>query len=158
MKVRQQLMATVHDVAAYILQQHGQMSTMKLQKLAYYSQAWSLVWDERPLFGERIEAWMNGPVVYDLYRAHRGRFKISDWPAGDPQSLTQDERETVDAVLTSYGKYSGQQLSALSHSEGPWRDARAGLSDTDSSSEEITPDAMQAYYSALDASEDAHDL
>jgi uncharacterized phage-associated protein len=151
-------MATVHDVAAYILKNYGSMSTMKLQKLAYYSQAWSLVWDERPLFNSRIEAWMNGPVVYDLYKEHRGRFNISDWPKGDTKALSQDERETIDSVLYSYGKYTGQQLSALSHREGPWRDARKGLSDTQSSSEEITLDAMQSYYSALDASEDARDL
>ena len=51
----------VFDVAAYILEQKGSMTTMKLQKLVYYSQAWSLVWDEKPLFEEAIEAWANGP-------------------------------------------------------------------------------------------------
>ena len=33
---------SVHDVAAYILKKQGEMSAMKLQKLVYYSQAWSL--------------------------------------------------------------------------------------------------------------------
>ena len=41
---------SVHDVAAYILQKHGPMTTMKLQKLVYYAQAWGLVWDDCPLF------------------------------------------------------------------------------------------------------------
>lgn len=50
-------MATVFDVAAYILEKKGEMTAWKLQKLVYYSQAWSLVWDQRPLFAERIEAW-----------------------------------------------------------------------------------------------------
>src|SRR5258708_570857 len=63
-------MATVHDVAAYILGKCGPMTAMKLQKLVYYSQAWGLVWDERPLFAEQIEAWANGPVVRDLYDKH----------------------------------------------------------------------------------------
>ena len=40
----------------YILEKKGRMTTMKLQKLIYYAQAWSLVWDERPLFDEKIEA------------------------------------------------------------------------------------------------------
>ncbi|HSS48337.1 MAG TPA: type II toxin-antitoxin system antitoxin SocA domain-containing protein, partial [Thermoanaerobaculia bacterium] len=65
-------MTTVHNVAAYILQKQGEMTAMKLQKLVYYSQAWSLVWDEEPLFAERVEAWANGPVVPDLYREHKG--------------------------------------------------------------------------------------
>ncbi len=42
-------MATVFDVAAYILENTGSISTMKLQKLCYYSQAWSLVWDDKPI-------------------------------------------------------------------------------------------------------------
>jgi len=53
---------TVIDVSRYILERMGEMTAMKLQKLCYYAQAWSLVWDERPLFDERIEAWANGPV------------------------------------------------------------------------------------------------
>ena len=43
-------MATVHDVAAFILERLGSMTAMKLQKLCYYSHAWHLVWEERPLF------------------------------------------------------------------------------------------------------------
>jgi uncharacterized phage-associated protein len=56
-------MVSVDDVAAYILEQRGPMSAMKLQKLVYYSQAWSLVWEDRPLFREEIQAWASGPVV-----------------------------------------------------------------------------------------------
>ncbi len=48
---------SVQDVAAYIIERHGRMSSMKLQKLVYYSQAWHLVWDDEPLFPERIQAW-----------------------------------------------------------------------------------------------------
>ena len=48
---------TVHDVAAYILTVKGRMPAVKLHKLLYYSQAWSLVWDDRLLFRARIEAW-----------------------------------------------------------------------------------------------------
>ena len=33
------------DVAKYILKEHGEMTAMKLQKLVYYCQAWSLVWE-----------------------------------------------------------------------------------------------------------------
>ena len=45
-------MATVFDVAKYILDKHGAMSAMKLQKLVFYSQAMSLVWDDLPLFDD----------------------------------------------------------------------------------------------------------
>ena len=36
-------MASVFDVAAYILKKTGPSSIMKLHKLTYYAQAWSLV-------------------------------------------------------------------------------------------------------------------
>ena len=61
-------MASVFDVAAYILERQGPMTTWKLQKLVYYSQAWSLVWDDDVLFPEEIEACANGPVVRELPR------------------------------------------------------------------------------------------
>lgn len=38
--------AAVFDVAKYILEKQGRMSTWKLQKLCYYSQAWSLAWTD----------------------------------------------------------------------------------------------------------------
>jgi uncharacterized phage-associated protein len=149
-------MASVHDVAAYILERRESMSSMKLQKLVYYSQAWHLVWDDEPLFADRITAWANGPVVYELFDLHRGKFSVSaPWPAGDSSQLSQSERETIDIVLRNYGDLSGRQLSALTHSEGPWRSARQGLSDTARSSEEITQSSMAAFYGALAVSEEA---
>jgi len=69
-------MVSVLDVAANILAKRGPMSVMKLQKLVYYCQAWSLVWDDRPMFREPIEAWTMGPAVPALYREHRGMFEI----------------------------------------------------------------------------------
>lgn len=50
-------MATVFDVAKYILDRCSEMSTWKLQKLCYYSQAWHLAWTEKSIFGEDFEAW-----------------------------------------------------------------------------------------------------
>ena len=120
-------MATVHDVAAYLLERAGPMTAMKLQKLVYYCQAWSLVWDERPLFKARIEAWANGPVTPSLYTVHRGQFMVIRWPRGDSSKLTNKERETIDAVLDYYGPKSSQWLSELSHKEEPWREARGHL-------------------------------
>lgn len=140
-------MVSVHDVAAYILRKQGEMTAMKLEKLVYYSQAWSLVWDEEPMFKERIEAWVNGPVVPSLYRLHRGTFKISQWPQGDPEALTPTQRETVDAVLNYYGEKSSQWLSDLTHREAPWAQARQGLEPGDPCKREISLASMAEYYS-----------
>jgi uncharacterized phage-associated protein len=142
-------MARVHDIAAYVLKKSGPMTAWKLQKLVYYAQAWSLVWDERPLFQARVEAWANGPVVPVLYREHRGSYQIANWPCGNADALTAKERETVDAVLTFYGDKSSQWLSDLTHMEAPWVNARKGLAAGERGKAEITPAAMLEYYSGL---------
>ena len=143
-------MATVFDVAAYILKRCGSMSAMKLQKLVYYSQAWSLVWDDEPLFQERIEAWVNGPVIPDLYERHRGEFKVTpEMVNGDTAVLTETQKETVNAVCDACCELSAQQLSDMTHSEAPWQDARKGLRDGERGHNEITHEAMSEYYSSL---------
>ena len=70
-------MAHVVDVAAYILECLGSVSTMKLQKLTFYSQAYYLVEHGTPLFPEEFEAWANGPVAPDLFKRHKGEFVVS---------------------------------------------------------------------------------
>lgn len=142
---------TVFDVAKYILQKKGSLSAMRLQKLIYYSQAWSLVWDDIPLFDNVIEAWANGPVCRDLFEKHRGCYlvsleNVSEHATG---SLTETQMETIDAVLTAYGDKSAQWLSDQTHSETPWQMARAGISDTERGNKEITLESMMEYYSSL---------
>jgi uncharacterized phage-associated protein len=144
-------MPTAHDVAAYILAKHGPLSAMKLQKLVYYAQAWSTVWDDKPLFPERIEAWANGPVVRELYDLHRGQFEVRDWPRGDAASLDDEQRSTVDAVLEYYGPRNAQALSDMTHSEDLWRVAREGLPDGVRGTREITLASMSEYYGSLRA-------
>ena len=142
-------MADVFNVAAYILKKKGPMTAMKLEKLVYYSQAWSLVWDERPLFSARIEAWANGPVVPKLYRWHRGQFNLRGCSEGDPSNLTNDQRETIDGVLRFYGDKPSMSLSELTHRERPWREARAGLRPGERGNREITLDSMARYYESI---------
>ena len=142
-------MANVFDVARYILHRQGSMTTMKLQKLVYYCQAWSLVWDEKPIFEDKIEAWASGPVVRDLYNHHRGAFLISDIKKGNVDNLTKEQKETIDAVLESYGDKPAQWLADLTHMEKPWDEAREGIEPGENCENEITPASMHEYYSSL---------
>jgi uncharacterized phage-associated protein len=148
-------MATADDVAAFILRARGPMTAMKLQKLVYYSQAWSLVWDEVKLFPERIEAWAAGPVVPALYDRHRGEYLLDRWPVGNADSLAPAEKATVEAVLKFYGDKSSQWLSDLTHSENPWKDAREGIAPGDRGNREITHAAMAEYYGSLPAGQES---
>ena len=142
---------SVFDIAKYILEKMGSTTAMTLQKLVYYCQAWSLVWDKKPLFRERIEAWANGPVVRELFEAHRGKFLVfsADLSCGNPELLGQTERETVDSVLNYYGDKSSQWLSDLTHNEEPWQKARVGVEEGERGFREISLADMEEYYSSI---------
>lgn len=142
-------MASAHDVASYILKSVGPLSAMKLQKLVYYSQAWSLVWDDSPIFEERIEAWANGPVCPELYNLHKGKFVLDEWPHGDASRLEPRFRETIDAVIEYYNQFEAYQLSRLTHAERPWIEAREGLEPGERGNSEITHASMAEYYGSL---------
>ena len=143
-------MANVFDVANYILEKKGATSVMKLQKLVYYSQAWSLTWNEQPLFEEDIQAWVNGPVVRGLYNAHRGNYKVEpNFFNGNSESLNKYQMETIDKVLAFYGDKDPQWLSELTHMESPWIEARKALNNLERGEVVISKESMLEYYSSL---------
>jgi uncharacterized phage-associated protein len=149
-------MASVRDVAAYILRERGPMTAMKLQKLCYYAYGYHLAWEERPLFPERFQAWANGPVCPDLYARHRGRFELNFGEiAGAPGALDDDERESVDLVLQGLSDYSPHQLSVMTHREGPWVNARvrAHVPPMARSKEELTDEEIFEFFDALTAAD-----
>lgn len=143
-------MANVFDIAKYILENLGRVSTMKLQKLCYYAQAWALVWDDTPIFQEDFQAWANGPVCPELFYYSQGKFSVdSSEMKGDSQKLTAPQKETIDKVLEYYGDKNAQWLSQLTHMEEPWQVARNGLSNGAFCNNIITKESMAMYYGGL---------
>jgi hypothetical protein len=112
-------MATAFDVLEYIESRLPGATEVKLCKLAYYAQAWHLVWEGTPLFDDRI-------------------------PPSPP--LSNDERSIIDAVLDFYGGMSAGQLRKLSHTELPWSEARGDIPDGEKSEKEITVASMLRYF------------
>jgi|SRR5579872_3809995 len=143
---------SVFDVAAYILnkqpKQHP-ITAWKLQKLVYYCQAWSLVWDEKSLFKEKIIAWANGPVVKELYEQHKGMFLVAKIKGGNSEHLSANQKDTIDHVLKAYGNKTAQWLSDLTHLETPWIEAREGLQPGERGKAEIKLSTMYEYYSSI---------
>lgn len=140
----------IFDIAKYILKKTGEISTMKLQKLCYYAQAWSLVWDGAPLFNEDFQAWTNGPVCPELFSVHRGKFMISEDDIKDifcsGKSLSYEQEESIKVVLDTYGNKSPAWLRELSHIEEPWKNARKGCPDGQRCTNIISKDSMGLYY------------
>lgn len=111
-------MATIFDVAKYILNKYGKMSTWKLQKLIFYCQAMSLVWDDAPLFEDDFKAGQKGPYCEMLYGAHKGMFFIDndcflDAYNPNPSRLTDVQKETINVVVDSLIALSPYKLTQM---------------------------------------------
>lgn len=142
---------SVFDVASYILHKLPNITTMKLQKLTYYCQAWSLAWDDVPLFDNDFEAWANGPVCRELFEKHKGKFYAEPDMFGNTNvNIFSDEQiDTMDAVIRDLGDKSPQWLSDLTHSERPWLEARKGVLPGEPCANIISKDSMLEYYSGI---------
>lgn len=143
---------SVFDVAAYILEKQPEdqpITCWKLQKLIYYCQAWSLVWDEKALFNEKIFAWAYGPVVDELYQLHKGMFNIEKITKGKSSNLSKKQKDSINHVIKGYGDKTSQWLSDLTHTETPWIEAREGLKPGERGNVEISLSTMQEYYGSL---------
>jgi uncharacterized phage-associated protein len=147
-------MEDIISVANYALDLLESVSTMKLQKIVYYSQALHLVKYDEPIFDDDFEAWVNGPVAPKLFNAHRGRFVIEKGFFGSEKcsQLSEVSRSCVDHVYTCLKNETGAALSELTHSEDPWKKARKNCRPNERSQEIITKASIKDYYSRPDCS------
>ena len=144
-------MAKLIDVAHWFLSRDA-MTHKKLQKLCYYAQAWyCTLYGGNPLFEDRIEAWVHGPVVPELhpyYTDYRwNEIPMRECSCSLTSSFTENEIRVLEAVYNTYGSFTGDQLERLTHSELPWKDARGDLNPWESCTKEITVASMRSYYS-----------
>ena len=134
------------DAAEYILEQFdAPLSTMKLQKLLYFAQGWTLAIVNRRLVNTDFEAWKWGPVSHELYTHHRRQYGIEHLVGGDASTVTGNNKVILDAVIENYGGLSGMQLGDLTHQPGtPWTTVRqeAGITDNRAPSKISIPDEL----------------
>lgn len=129
------LAVSAHDVAKYLItsesfQSPDGVSTMKLHKLAYFCQAYSMAFRDAPIFPENILAGTSGPVIDEFFKHHKGVFLITSWPEGNGQNLSSADKIIVDHILTTYKSYSGRDMSKISMAHVPWQWARQEAGET----------------------------
>ena len=126
-------------VADYIIgTSSSQLTSMKINKLAYISHGFTLALERESLFEDMVEAWKYGPVIPSIYHSlkqYGGGIVPTFHYCGTP--LTSDESTervkflrsvmpdrhafVIDEVMTVYGGYSALGLSTITHEEGtPW--------------------------------------
>lgn len=124
------------------------MDQMRLYKLMYYAQGWSLAWYLEPLFNDRIKAWKQGPVPVSVRRKlkYHGGAPIQN--LGRPESLTDRARNLIEAVWEKYRAHSAWGLSVMTHGEPPWKNAYRPDADGRCRTV-ITNEALLAYFGRL---------
>lgn len=104
-----------------------ELTPLQLLKLVYVAHGWAFPLLGRPLVNEPAQAWQYGPVIPSLYRAisvFRSAPVTNLVPDYDPQEMAWDARQHIRNVYETYGKYSGVQLSNLTHLPNtPWHEA-----------------------------------
>lgn len=142
------------DIAKYFvarnLKDQKGLSNKKLQKLLYYAQAWSMVFNNQTLFKDDIQAWIHGPAILEVYNEYKefGAEEIKkevDLNAVT-KLLSKEQVKILDMVWESYGKFDANYLEILSHNEKPWQETRKGLEVYDGSDRIIPIKLMKSYY------------
>lgn len=149
------MMKSALDIARYFLYRVDRdvgetISPLKLQKLVYYAQAWSLVLRDKPLFPEKIQAWIHGPAIYEVWDNYKEyQYGSIPEPKEELPDFEEDEIEVLEEVWNTYGELSAKRLEDLTHSEDPWINARNGLSPAEKSSNVISHEDMKTYYASF---------
>lgn len=106
------------------------LSPLKLVKLVYVTHGWWLgVTGTALVSPEKAEAWPYGPVFPDLFKMIKrfGRDRVLDVAPNVVEERNPDvrlsdrHRDLIDVVHDTYRKYSGGELTELTHQPGtPW--------------------------------------
>lgn len=124
-------MAGIYDVGQYITELVPEIDKMRLYKLCFFSQGWSLAWTGAPLFTEDFQAWSKGPVPATLRQQTEPvavGMQVPLVPGGSSSSLSVAEKQIIKEVVDFYSGKTSLELSALSHGKA-WKEARGKLPD-----------------------------
>lgn len=143
-------MENLLDVAKYISDNISHHSDKKIQKITYYAYCWYIAIknnnkDEikNRLFEQHPEAWIHGPVFYDLYiemTHYRNRFFDRN------ANLNPNTKKFLDKIISIYDRYTGNQLEDMTHNERPWNEARHGIDSDIRSREDIEDEVIYSYF------------
>ena len=147
------------EVAEYFIQKSQnevkedpsrKIDALKLQKLLYYAKAWSLVlYNGHKLFPDEFQAWVHGPANPRVWHHFQGFSFSSAHPEivkKKFENFTSKEKEVLDIVWHTYGKFDGKYLEMLTHAEDPWRNARLDIDQNVRFQNVISDESMKTYY------------
>jgi uncharacterized phage-associated protein len=114
----------------------GPLNQMQLQKLVYIAHGWNLAINNYPLVSGTFEAWDGGPVMRMIwnhlrdfgFNGEQSRLVEPIKRAKYSAQLSSEERNVIQSVWNKYSRFSGIQLSEMTHQPGtPWSNAYFGF-------------------------------
>ena len=113
-------------VGQYFLSKNQELTDIQIQKLVYYAYAWYMVLHKgKKIFEEKPEAWIHGPVFRSLFNSMKNYKTFLKLER--VSEIGKSNSNFLDTIYNVYGKYSGNELEKMTHSELPWISARHGL-------------------------------
>lgn len=125
------------------------MPHRRLQKMCYFAYAWHLVFFGKKLFPQSFEAWEQGPVCPELYKAYQqyGEKMIPKINKSLEAVICENEmREFLWAVYEAHGNLTMEQLEILACSEDPWLYVRQKQQEDPDSSRCMDDQAIIEWY------------
>ncbi len=99
--------------------------------------------EDEKLFANPLCVVSHGVIVAELYDVHRGLFHVTEnvLKSGNIDNLTDNQKETIDAVLSAYGEKNTQWLNENICLEEPYKNRKGDV---------INIADMHEYYSGLE--------
>ncbi len=127
----------LYDSALYIVKELEDTTPLALQKILYFAQCFSQKFLNKELFKISAEAWKYGPVyrdIYDCFSYYKNNvIDYSELLIDHQFSLDDAEKEYLDSIIKYFGCYSAKVLREMTHLTEPWKNARVGLEEQESS-------------------------
>ncbi len=149
----------VNLVADYIITQLNSdeifsLINLKLQKLLYYIQGWSLGISNEKFLNCSFEAWVHGPVcrqLYDRFKTTKNLYSIITpddriFTDKDLDFICKEDKEFINYILENYAGFSGAELESMTHAEKPWLETRGDLAPMQACHKEISNEIMKDFF------------
>jgi uncharacterized phage-associated protein len=125
------------------------LTNLRLQKLLYYAQAWSLVVRQSELFSDDLHAAATGPVVPTVFQKLAGASNDGPIPPmafADVAELSEQEAEFVIGVWEAYKQFSATELSRLTLQDQPWKRARGDRPPAEGAQDTISVNELEEFF------------
>ena len=151
------MMYQARDIAKYVIWLAARepemevITQMRLHKLLYYIEGWSLACRGRSIFRDTIKAWKHGPVVSGLYREYSGygNAPIDPGEGDEGAGIAPEDRAFVESVWEHYKQFSATELRRRTHMEKAWLSARGELPEEVPGDAPIARDEMEREFRAM---------